>query len=341
MNYPQSNSTDARAFRFVNQAGVTVNSTEFAKSVLAQAVAAAEPDLARRIGEEPNWRSGYQTYFTELAALEFADRNQGFDFASLALDRLGSQIVDQNKNSLRSLAQLGFASRNLVSTFRIKGAGAPQEYWPGGALVDVAAGWVSRGLAEPDVAKAFDFLAQNPSLPIASDLLIALAGNAELAATRDWLSLGGRVAVVARPNPKAWKSLIEHARSSAGELLICVDARHELVSVATDEQLAQVAGLNLVDYVDLVACWVHELSRTEDRIVLASYSYVGGSKQIIAQAAQDSIIDVASSNIARAKLALSYLATPLDVVSCRVELANKQFAAFDLRSTYEKWRDAI
>lgn len=341
MNNPQSNFTDARAFHFVNQTGAAVNSTEFAKSVLSQAVAAHEPELARRINAESNWRGGYQAYFKELAALEFADRNQGFDIANLALSKLGTQIVDQTGDSLQALAQQGFASRNLVQTFRIRGAGAPEGYWPGGAMVDAATGWVARGLAEPDVAKAFDFLEQSPALPIASDLLIALAGNAELAATRDWLSLGGRVAVVARPNRTAWHSLIEHARSSAGELLVCVDARNELPSAATDEQIAAVAGLNLVDDIDLVASWVHALSRTEDRVVLASYSYVGGSKQIVAQAAQDSIIEVASSNIARAKLALSYLATPLDVVSCNAEIANKQFAAFDLRGKLEKWRDAF
>lgn len=339
----ESTGKGARQFFFVNSSGEKVSSTEFAKDVLSRAVEAIDPELALSIRAEANWRKNYQRYFLAAGRLEFADKNAGFDISSQALQSLGGQIVDGQGSSLASLAKAGFSARNQVHTVRIKGDGAAQRYWPqsNDALAEVAAAWADRGLAEHDVVSAFEFLHRNPNLPIADDLLIALAGNAELAASRDWLSLGGRVAVIARPNQIAWRELIAHARKSAGELFIAVDAPHPMSASISDEQLAEVAGINFVDNIDLAASWVHELSRNENRVVLASYAYVGGSKQIIAQAAQDAIIAVASENIPKSKLALSYLATPLDIVVADETLADKQFAAYDIRSAFEKFRDAL
>jgi hypothetical protein len=333
--------TDARAFRFVDSRGAETSSTGFAKELLADAVENIDSKLAEAMRSEPNWRKTYQGYFLQIGRLEFIDRNIGFDLANSALGLLGSRIVDRDGASLASLAAGGFAQRGLVQTMRITGSAKPERYWPNAneTLVELAEGWHSRGLAEADVVSAFGFLQQNSNLPIAQDLLIALAGNAELAATKDWLSLGGRVAVVARQNQSAWQELIAHARNTAGTLLIPVSAESSITNIKTDEELSRIAGLNFVEQIEATASWVHELSRTEDRIVLASFAYVGGSNQIVAQAAQDCIVAVASENLPKSKVAISYLATPLDVVVADESLAQKQLAAFDMRSMRERLRD--
>ena len=333
--------TDARAFRFVDSRGAETSSTGFAKELLADAVEPIDAELAQEIRSESVWRKTYQRYFMQIGRLEFVDRNVGFDLASSALGLLGSRIVDGTGTSLASLAAAGFAQKNLVQTVRIIGSVKPERYWPTSAvsLTELAEGWHARGLAEADVVSAFGFLQQNSNLPIADDLLIALAGNAELSAAKDWLSLGGRVAVVARHNEAAWQELIAHARDSAGTLLIPVAAENTVTQSTTDIELAQIAGLNFVDQIESTASWVHELSRNENRIVLASYAYVGGAKQIIAQAAQDCIVAVASENLPKSKVAISYLATPLDIVVADSSIAQKQLAAFDMRTTRERFSD--
>lgn len=333
--------TDARAFRFVDSRGVETSSTGFAKELLAEAVAPIDAELAVAIRSEAAWRKTYQPYFMKLGRLEFVDRNAGFDLANSALGLLGSRIVDGKGASLASLAASGFSQSNLVQTVRITGSAKAENYWPAStaSLVAVAEGWHARGLAEPDVVSAFGFLQQNSNLPIADDLLVALAGNAELAATKDWLSLGGRVAVVARQNESAWQELIAHARNSAGTLLIPVPVEHTITHSTTDVELSRVAGLNFVDQIESAASWVHALSRNENRIVLASYAYVGGSKQIIAQAAQDCIVAVTTENLPKSKVAISYLATPLDIVVADSSIAQKQLAAFDMRTTRERLGD--
>ena len=339
----QSNHTDACQFRFVDSAGATTTSTRFAQHLLADSIQSISAELAEAIRAEQNWRQNYQRYFLAAAKFEFADRNQGFDFASAALSIMGARIQAADGNSLGELANSGFRKPGLVHTLSIKGQGQAQSYWPDKPhpLISQARNWNDRGYAEADVVNAFEYLQNNPSLPIASDLLIALAGNAELAATKDWLSLGGRVAVIARQNEATWLDLIQHARGSAGELLIPVAAETQLSHSASDKDLAGAAGIDFVNQIEASASWIHELSRIENRVVLASFAYVGGSKQIIAQAAQDALIAVASENIAKSKLALSYLATPLDVVVADSALAEKQFAAYAIRTTPEKIRDVI
>ena len=333
----------AEYFFFTNASGERVNSTEFAKSLLATATEPFDEELANRIRVEVNWRKNYQQYFYAVGRTELADRNAGFEISQSGLQQLGSLIVNQSGQSLIDLAKAGFAAKALVRTIRIKGQGAALSYWAESkqSLSAIASNWYERGLAEADVVKAFEFLERHPSLPINGDLLVAIAGNAELSATRDWLSLGGRVAVIARPNPRAWLELIDFARKSAGELLIPVSNTLQIASESTDEQLAEAAGLNFVDDIEQAASWLHDLSRLDSRLVLASYAYVGGSKQIIAQAAQDALIAVTCENLAKAKVALSWLATPLDIVHAEAPLAEKQFAAYAIRSVVEKARDAF
>ncbi len=315
-----------------------VGSTEFAKQLLAAAVTKADPVLAAEILAESNWRKNYQSYFMRLSALEFGDRGASLDLMQSALTALTEQIRNEDDRSLAELAVEGFAATGLVDTVTITGTASVEARWPGlqQNLSRVAADWVARDLAEPDVLEAFKFLDANPQVQPAGDLMFALAGNAELSGARDWLSLGGRVAVVARPNETAWQSLIEHAERSAGTLLVPV-----LRQRASSGSLAKRAGLDLVQDVSAIASWLHEISRTESRMVIASYAYIGGSNQIIAQAAQDALIAVACTNLAKSKLALTWLATPLDVIVAGSEVLERQRAKFAQRSTAVRVRDGL
>ncbi len=315
-----------------------VGSTEFAKQLLAAAVTKADPVLAAEILAESNWRKNYQSYFMRLSAIEFGDRGVSLELMQSALIAMTEQIRNEDDRSLAELAVEGFAATGLVDTVTITGTASIEARWPGlqQNLSRVAADWVARDLAEPDVLEAFKFLDANPQVQPAGDLMFALAGNAELSGARDWLSLGGRVAVVARPNETAWQSLIEHAERSAGTLLVPV-----LRDRASSGSLAKRAGLDLVQDVSAIASWLHEISRNESRMVIASYAYIGGSNQIIAQAAQDALIAVACTNLAKSKLALTWLATPLDVIVAGSEVLERQRAKFAQRSTAVRMRDGL
>lgn len=325
-------------FSFRDLSGEQVGSTEFAKQILATALEKAHPVLAREITGEANWRKNYQAYFLKLSSIEFSDRAVALEVMQSALAAMTNQIKNQEDRSLFDLARDGFVATNLVETVEVRGVGSAEPLWPNANanLAQISADWVARDLAEPDVHEAFKFLTANPETKPAGDLLIALAGNAELSGARDWLSLGGRVALVARPNALAFKALIDHARQSAGTLLVPV-----LLSRDAGTELAERAGLDLVQDVAAISSWLHELSRTESRLVISSYAYIGGSNQIIAQAAQDALIAVATSNIAKSKVALSWLATPLDVVVAGREIYDRQLERHRARGSIVRARDAF
>lgn len=315
----------------------SVTSTEFAKSLLASALERVDPKLAGDIAVESNWRKNYQRYFAALAEFEFTPSSVGLDFMQSALNFLGSQIQDETGESLLDKAQRGFLQSGLVETVVVSGHGEPEPYWPGeSSLPALAKNWVEDDLAEPGVIEAFEFLQQRQNLNIKSDLLVALAGNAELSFAKDWLSLGGRVAVVARTNQAAWSDLLDHAKHSGGELLVCVRT-----SEPRSENLASAAGLDLVKDLELICSWLRELSRGQSRIVLASFAYVAGSKQIVTQAAQDAIISVATTSLAKSKLVLSWLATPLDVVVASQRITDCQKLKYSSRNSFIRLRDAV
>ena len=325
-------------FSFRDPQGNQVGSTDFAKQVLAASVQGTDPVLARDILAESNWRKNYQGYFMRLSKIEFGDRAIALEVMQSALAAMTSQIRNEDNNSIAELALNGFGTANLVDTVEITGTAQTLKRWPGANqnLSQLAADWVARDLAEPDVLEAFKFLDANPNVRPAGDLLFALAGNAELSGAKDWLSLGGRVAVVARPNPAAWQSLIEHAERSGGTLLVPV-----LRARSTEGSLAERAGLDLVQDVEAIASWLHQVSRSASRVAIASYAYIGGSNQIIAQAAQDALIAAASTNLAKSKLALTWLATPLDVIVVGPEVLARQSSKLGSRSVAVRMRDAF
>lgn len=325
-------------FSFRDPQGNKVGSTDFAKSLLSTAVQSVDATLAKDILSESNWRKNYQGYFLRLSEIEFGDRATALEVMQSALTSLTANIKNEDNRSIAELAVDGFAATNLVETVEINGTGSVEDLWPGleTNLSQLAADWVARDLAEPDVHNAFKFLDDNPDVKPAGDLLFALAGNAELSGAKDWLSLGGRVAVVARQNASAWQSLIAHAKKSAGTLLVPV-----LRERSANGPLAEQAGLDLVQEVSAIASWLHEVSRNEKRLVIASYAYIGGSNQIIAQAAQDSLIAAASANLAKSKLALTWLATPLDVIVAGPEVLARQKAKFGQRSGAVRIRDFV
>lgn len=321
-------------FTFRDQRGGLVGSTEFSKQILASAVETAHPDFAREIMAETKWRKNYQKYFVKLSEIEFGDRAIALDVMQSALAAMTEQIQNENNESIAGLARAGFIAKGLVETIAISGSGVVEAMWPSANLVELATEWVDRDLAEPDVLDAFKFLLRNADTKPGGDLLFALAGNAELSGAKVWLSLGGRVAVVARPNAVAWQELIEHAKNSAGTLLVPV-----LPANSAKPELSQRAGLDLVQDIAAIASWLHELSRTDARLVISSNAYIGGSQQIIAQAAQDALIAVATANITKSKLALSWLATPLDVVVAGQEIQKRQFEKHRARGWLARVRD--
>lgn len=309
--------------------GTGDSSTQFAiellKAGLTAAGAPTGQELAERLGSAADWRDNYQTAFADLTRLEVDSDNAKLQRS--LLDALGRAIVDENGMALAELVERGWAAaagakNAAVVTIEVRGEAEPSRLATVG--VATAEALVRNDLAEPGIHEllgAYDnWVEANESNPTEGEFLLAVGANAELSLITDWLAIGGGAAAVARPNPAKWAGLIAEAHRSAGVLYVPVLAER-LVGLTDseldDEQLANIAGLDLQGDIGAVAGWIADLARlhSRDRIVALGTVYAPGKNQILAAGAQDALFAKLLAELGSRRATVGWLATPLDSVA--------------------------
>lgn len=326
--------------------GKPLRSTEFARAVLAEA-ARNNSTLQDEILGAPDWRKWYLRLYAQLAIEEGKSLESTQKVATLGLEAFQSRLFGNSGKPLVQEVAAGWSKEDSVTTVVIRGTSAKAPLrvdGESGSLEDLAKSWVKESLAEPGLIDAFKFLDQNQNLPIAKVLLFAVAGAAEFAPTENWLRFGGRVAVVARPGKEKWQGLIAMARSSAGQMLVPIKSSliTKPVDSLSDEEIADLAGLDITNSYAEIASWLSALSKLEtNRIILGLYAYAPGIEHIKVQGVQDALAQVAIQNLTREKLALSWLATPTDSAPGRANIAQGAEENYTKRSTFRVIRDTL
>jgi hypothetical protein len=237
--------------------------------------------------------------------------------------------------------------QDLVETIEIRGSRPIEKIaidGLAGSMEQSATEWVADGLAEPGLIESFRFLDQNQSLDLTQDLLFAVAGAAEFAPTEHWLRWGGTVAVVARPNPASWQKLISMARNSGGTMLVPI--RKGLLSKPfaelSDDEIAAVAGLDILEHYSEISSWMGKLSpKPIRRFVLGLFAYTPSVNHIRVQGVQESLAAVAMEKLAPSKLALSWLATPTDSAPGPASIGQRAISRFGSRPASRIIRDSL
>jgi hypothetical protein len=322
-----------------------VRSTEFARRTLA-AAAKDNLELYQNISGAPDWRKWYIRLFAELAIEEGRSPAQLAKMATAGLNEFHSHLHTSSGEKLSVAVAKGFES-DLVETVVIKGSGSKKTIAVArhsGPLAALAAEWDSNGWAEPGLIESFRFLDQNPNLSLDGNLLFAVAGAAEFAPTEHWLAWGGQVAVVARNNPKTWERMISMARASAGEMLVPVVRQDKGVPLEnlSDQELAKVAGLDMLEHYAEIASWMSKLSKKPtSKFILGLYAYTPKTNHVRVQAVQETLADLAMKNFAKDKLVLSWLATPTDSTAGPASIGHDQQDRFSKRTSARVIRDSF
>jgi hypothetical protein len=324
-----------------------LGTTTLAKRVLL-AASQGLPEITSRIQDVSNWRKEYLEVFGDLAISEGVSISNLTGIATQGLAELASCVFTQNGQGLYdSVDQAWLSAKDSVTTISIKGTGTAEKVaieGQTGPLSQTAKKWVSEQLAEPGLVGVYEFLDTHPDLPIRKDLLIALAGAAEFAPTEHWLRWGGQIAVIARSRPETWLKFIRLARLSSGELLIPIlqSKLNQPIDTLSDEEIATLAGLDLVENHNEVAGWISDIStRTSGRLVLGCYAYAPSTNHIRVQSVQDALIATAMKNVKPEKLGLSWLATPTDSAPGPREIANAQVERYSSRGIGTIIRDSF
>lgn len=332
--------------RFVSsETGKELRSTEFARSTLA-AACVSNKELREDIVGAPDWRKWYLRLYADLAIEEGLSPDNLRQIATSGLHEFNSHLVTGDGKSLLANMREGFFD-DLVETAVIRGSGSvepiaiAEHHCP---LANTATRWVQDGLAEPGLISSFEFLDSNPNLKLGNQLLFAVAGAAEFAPTEHWLSWGGQVAVVARNNPETWRKLLLLTRSTGGTMLVPVVRKDRSVPLEqlSDEELAQVAGLDLLEHYPQIASWMNKLhSQAEEKFILGLYAYTPKVNHIRVQAVQETLTALAMENLKKEKLVFSWLATPTDSAPGPAEIGDNQLHRFARRKPLRILRDSM
>jgi hypothetical protein len=335
------------ALNFYDSAsGERIGSTTLSRNILDVATREVDPALNSKVLATKKWRKQYQQVYRDLAASEFYQEQNLLEIAKLGLQELSNSVRDENGIKLSQIISSGWLGRSQVETFTISGSGEIKPLRiPGIAtLTDAAQIWTHENFAEPGLVGSFKFLDAHKKLPISMDVLVALAGAAEYSPVKHWLDLGGTVAVVARSSSARWQDLINYARASAGTLLIPVLKRRvaDDAIALSDETIAENAGLDLIEDAEAIASWVASLSVSrKERIVLGQYAYAPGAQHVSVQAVQDAIADILCKQLPAARVALAWLATPMDSTAVPAKVLEQALEAHRDRTGITKFRDAV
>jgi hypothetical protein len=266
--------------------------------------------------------------------------------ATAGLNEFHAHLHTSSGEKLSAAVAKGFDS-DLVETVAIRGTGSKKPIAvarDSGPLATLSAEWDSNGWAEPGLIESFRFLDHNPNLSLDGNLLFAVAGAAEFAPTEQWLEWGGQVAVVARNNPRTWERLIAMARASAGEMLVPVVRQDKSVPLEnlSDKELAQIAGLDMLEHYAEIASWMSKLSKkATSKFILGLYAYTPKVNHVRVQAVQETLADLAMKSFSKDKLVLSWLATPTDSTAGPASIGHDQQNRFSKRTSARVIRDSF
>ena len=321
------------------------SSQAFAIELLRRALGPAADSLA--LGEPQDWRANYRGAFARLTALEQSDAEARSQNALLG--QLHWLIVDDAGANL--FEQVGDSAKRLSSPIRtVTVHGLAPAVTLSTIGVPTAEALIANRLAEPGIRRslqAFDELGEGQLNP--AQTMVAIGSNAELSLVPEWLSIGGAVVAVARPNRDKWMHRIAAALASGGSLVVPI--RADRATQFTDaelqdlpiEQLADLAGVDLENDLPAIAAWLRELIAIEPErsyVALATV-YAGGAKQILAAAAADALLAMLMELLPPRRLALGWLATPLESIAATEELLAAREAGFRGRGILTRIRDGL
>ncbi|CAJ1393414.1 unnamed protein product [Effrenium voratum] len=306
------------------------------------AAALSRKDLDDRIKSEKDWRHQYSTHLDQLVESLFAVKDVSLLQRVLhtGLEKVRGMEFESSDGKILPLSQAVAAPTSKYQTIKVHGTGTPKTSFElpykgqkltGSALEAQCDQW-SNGPMEPDAASAIKSGSQQLAA-LQGRTFLVLGANSELGPLRPLLEAGATVAAVATKRPKRWKELLAFARQSAGTLLVPCPAGQE---VNNDEDLAAVAGADLVSETPQVVEWLLRCGRAADgQVTLGTYLYADGEANVRLTAASDYAVEALKS-LGKEKVSFAYLASCSTSQSIPQEAVKAQEVNFQASGQWSK-----
>jgi hypothetical protein len=308
------------------------------QAVFAAAARPVDPEVARRIEAEPDWRTGYVDRIVELVHLGLRSPEDAMTISAAGLDELRNQMRFDTGNGTTDVDAAMQTDAETIAGVEVQGtaSGAIGELkipYQGDVLVGSALrrqldDWMSRGIVEPSFVEAISSIIDNPDwLDLQDESIVVMGAGSEMGPFGQLCEWGARIMAVDLPRPAIWSRLIETARSGRGTLVVPVPTSDPVASSggvdAVDPRLAEVAGVDLLTQAPDIAGYLRREGRP---LTIGNYTYANGGVHVRLSVAIDAIMTSLPPESVRA---LAFLATPTDVFSVSQEVrmdAQRRFA---------------
>ena len=303
------------------------SSTSAARTIMADALRAADPVGSRAIENETNWRRSYLTHFRRAVEAGIGDAGAARTIPADGL-RSAHGLMRFDAVGLDEAID-GTALAQAFHTRTIHGTAEPEtalsipyrgERLSGAALLDQLERWVADGVITRSASEAVQTVQDNPDwLRLDGDTVVVLGAGAEMGPYRALQRWGARVVALDLPRTDVQERIRAVATEGAGTTH--VPAR--IVTNGADD-----SGADLLTELPGIAHWLGGL---EGRLVLGNYCYADGGTHVRLSMAADALAEHLTRQ--RPDTALAFLATPTDTFVVPAEEVRQADAAYTRRST--------
>ncbi|KAJ9464614.1 Very-long-chain (3R)-3-hydroxyacyl-CoA dehydratase hpo-8 [Diplonema papillatum] len=284
------------------------------------AIRAVSPEQADAVKNARGWRFSYVKHLLAQVKTAAGSPKNAYAIAEAGEKHMHDQMVyirDPDGAEEPLSAAMKKYNDKFFQTATIKGNGPKVSQYTvpyhdknlsGTELAQQIETWVRQGVIELSCGASLEKTMKHAEWLDLSDRYFVLFGAASaMGPYLQLMDMGANVIALDLDRPGIWKYLIEKARTSAGTLIFPTSKDP---SGKSDDQLAEIAGCNLLTKTPEVRTWLADIFPTKE-LVLGAYAYLDGPLFVKVSVAMDAIIkDLVAKR--KVKPALAYLCTPTD-----------------------------
>lgn len=311
------------------------STTATGKMVVASALGPVDESTAKRVAKERNWRKGYRQYFEQMTAKSVESTAQCHAIAQSGLAAVYEHFEFLRDGQSRPLLEAMSAyNAPLFRTAVVRGGGERQELkvayrnqvLDADGLRAQLANWQQRGIIEASHATSILRVIDHPECLADLPPMVLLGAGSEMGPCAVLLELGFTVIAIDLDRADVWTKLINLARHSSGTLVFpIIEAQTDAMS---DEQLASLAGANLLTQAPEIATWLLELDRP---MAIGAYAYLDGGDFVRVVVAMDMIMQTVAERSTHS-VQFAYLLSPTDAFAVPTEVVDAAQAQYAIRS---------
>src|SRR4051794_14924669 len=246
--------------------GQTRSTSATGRAVVADALRAVDPALADQVLGVRDWRRGYLAPYREMTRRALVAPGAATTISADGLAAVHARLCFRRgaqELPLEVAAPADDGPPLATVTVEGRGRGGPDVLsvpYRGGRLVadDLDAQldrWLAAGTAEPSFADAVRAVLAHPDwLDLTGVTVVVLGAGAQMGPLVSLLGWGAHVVAVDLPEPAIWARLLRVARAGPGRLSVPVS--RPLPASATDDEIAAVAGVDLVRRTPELTAWL-------------------------------------------------------------------------------------